>query len=87
MVQLTGLIADTCGGTGIYLGSGGGTVQGVTIANGWSSSNNIGMEIDPAPLANQITYGLSRFLNNKTSCVVNYGATNVEPFGNYMDKP
>lgn len=88
--QLTAFSADSCGDTGIYLGSGGGIVQGVTVNNSWSGSNkNVGMQIVGAPQGNGIAItGGTRMEGNINGSIVNYGASNyyLSP-SCYLDKP
>jgi hypothetical protein len=84
-VQATQLIADSCGGTGLYLGSGGGAVRGVSFCNSWSSSNNNGIEI--APACNDVCADYTtRFLANRNRSVIDYGGTNIR-ISAWMDKP
>jgi hypothetical protein len=86
-VQATQFIADTCGETGIYLGSGGGNVRGVSFSNSWSSNNNNGVEIEAAPLGDNICFdAATMILVNRNRSVIDYGATNVR-ISAYMDKP
>jgi hypothetical protein len=84
-VQATQLLADSCGGTGIYLGSGGGAVRGVSLSNSWSSSNTNGVEI--APECDDVCFdATTRFLANRNRSVIDYGGTNVR-ISAWMDRP
>jgi hypothetical protein len=83
--QATQFLADSCGGTGWYLGSGGGTVRGVSLSNSWAASCNNGLEIS-GQCADVCVDAPTRFLANRNRSVIDYGGTNVRVSA-WMDRP
>jgi hypothetical protein len=75
--RLTNLEVDSCGGTGFYLGSGGGNIDLITMSNCWSGSNNIGIEVAGAPNGNRVRWSGGDIVFNRTQAVRDYGATSL----------
>lgn len=75
--QITGLTADSCGGTGIYLGSGGGYLDKIMLVNCWSGSNNKGLEVAGAPQGGRVTLDTTMLFGNRAAAYQDYGATSL----------